>query len=86
MSGPSHVITAECLHSVCLKKILVSYLQTEKLYKKGHNDLDNHDGVVSHLEPDILECELKWSLGSITMNTVSGGDGIPAELNKNPKR
>ena len=49
---------------------------TEELYKKGRNDQDNHDGVVIHLEPDILECEVKWALGSIT----SGGDGIPAEL------
>ena len=47
---------------------------------KGLNDPDNHDGVISHLEPDILECEVKWALGSITTNNVSGGDGIPAEL------
>ena len=53
---------------------------TEKLYKKGLNDLDNHDGVVTHLEPDILECEVKWALGSITLNKVSGGDGLSAEL------
>ena len=53
---------------------------TEELYKKGCNDLDNRDGVVTHLEPDILECEVKWALGSITMNKVSGGDGIPAQL------
>ena len=45
-------------------------------YKKGLNDLDNHDGVVTHLEPDILECEVKWVSGSITTNKVSGGDGI----------
>ena len=51
-------------------------------YKKGLNDLDNHDGVVTHLEPDILECEVKWVSGSITTNKVSGGDGIPAELLK----
>ena len=51
-----------------------------ELYKKGLNDPDNHDGVVTHLEPDILECEIKWALGSITMNKASGGDGIPAEL------
>ena len=50
------------------------------MYKKGHNDLDNHDGVVTHLESDILECEVKWALGSITMHKASGGDGIPAEL------
>ena len=48
--------------------------------KKGLNDPDNHDGVVTHLEPDILECEVKWALRSITMNKANGGDGIPAEL------
>ena len=53
---------------------------TEELYEKGHNDLDNHDGVVTHLEPDILECEIKWALGSITVNKASESDGIPAEL------
>ena len=53
---------------------------TEELYKKGLNDLDNHDGVITHLDPDILECEVKWTLGSITRNKASGGDGIPAEL------
>jgi len=51
-----------------------------ELYKKDINDLDNHDGVITHLEPDILECEAKWALGSITMNKASGGDGIAAEL------
>ena len=49
---------------------------TEELYKKGLNDLDNHNGVITHLEPDILECEVKWVLGSITMNKASEGDGI----------
>ena len=53
---------------------------TEKLYKKELHDPDNHDGVISHLEPDILECEVKWALGSITTNKASGGDGIPVEL------
>ena len=52
----------------------------EELYKKDLNDLHNHDGVVIHLEPDILECEVKWALGSITTNKVNGKDGIPAEL------
>ena len=51
-----------------------------RLYKKGLNNLDNHNGVVTHLKPDILECEVKWALGSITMNKASGGDGTPAEL------
>ena len=53
---------------------------TEELYKKGLHDPDNHNGVITHLEPDILECEVKWALGSITMNKASGGDGIPFEL------
>ena len=53
---------------------------TEELYKTDLNDLDNNDGVITHLEPDILECEVKWVLGSITMNKASGSDGIPAEL------
>ena len=52
----------------------------EELYKKGINDPDNHDGVITHLEPDVLECEVKWALGSITTNKASRGDGIPAEL------
>ena len=52
----------------------------EELYKKGLNDSDNHDGVITHLETDILECEVKWALGSITTNKASGGDGIPLEL------
>ena len=53
---------------------------TEELYKKYLNDPDNHDGVIIHLEPDILECEVKWTSGSIAMNKTSGGDGIPVEL------
>ena len=53
---------------------------TEELYKKDLHDLDNHNGVITHLEPDILECEVKWALENITMNKVSGGDGIPVEL------
>ena len=53
---------------------------TEEQYKKGFNDLDNHNGLIIHLEPDILECEVKWALGSITTNKASGGDGIPVEL------
>ena len=51
-----------------------------ELYKKDLHDPDNHDGVIIHLEPDILECEVKWAIGSITMNKTSGGDGIPVEL------
>ena len=52
----------------------------EELYKKDLHDSDNHDGLITHLEPDILECEVKWALGSITTNKASGGDGIPIEL------
>ena len=55
---------------------------TEELYKKDLHDPDNHDGVITHLEPDILECKVKWVLGSITTNKASEGDGIPAELFK----
>ena len=50
---------------------------TEELYKKDLYDTDNYNGVITHLEPDILECEVKWTLGSLTMNKASGGDGIP---------
>ena len=53
---------------------------TEELYKKDPHDPENHSGVITHQEPDILECEVKWALGSITMNKASGGDGIPVEL------
>ena len=53
---------------------------TEELYKKDLHDPDKHDSVITHLEPDILECEVKWALGSITMNKVSEGNGIPVEL------
>ena len=58
---------------------------TEKLYKKELHNPDNHDGGMTHLEPDILEYEVKWSLGGITINKASGGDGIPVELSS-PKR
>ena len=53
---------------------------TEELYKKDLHDPSNHDGMITYLEPDILECEVKWALGSITTNKTSGGDGIPVEL------
>ena len=55
---------------------------TEELYKRDVHDPDNHNGVITHLEPDILECEVKWAIGSITRNKASGGNGIPAELFK----
>ena len=61
-----------------IKKRRQEYI--EELYKKDLHDPVNHDGVIIHLEPNILECEVKWALGSITMNKASGGDGIPAEL------
>ena len=61
-----------------IKKRWQEYI--EELYEKGLNNPDNHEGVITHLEPDILECEVKWALGSITMKKASGGDGIPAEL------
>ena len=53
---------------------------TEELYKKDIHNSDNHDGVITHPEPDVLECKVKWDVGSITMNKASGGDGIPVEL------
>ena len=61
-----------------IKKRWKEYM--EELYKKDLHDADNHNGVITHLEPDILECEVKWALESITMNKASGGDGIPVEL------
>ena len=61
-----------------IKKRWQEYI--EELYKKDFHDPDNHDGVITHLEPDILECEVKCALGSISMNKASGGDGIPVEL------
>ena len=61
-----------------IKKMWQEY--TEELYKKDLHDPDNHNGVITHLEPDILECEVKWAIGSTTMNKASGGDGIPVEL------
>ena len=67
-----------------IKKRWQEYI--EELYKKDLHDPDNHDGVITHLEPDILECEIKWALGSVTMNKVSGGDGIPVKLFQIQKR
>ena len=68
----------ELIETEDIKKRWQEY--TEELYKKDLHDQDNHDGVITHLEPDILECEVKWALGSITTNKASGGDGIPVEL------
>ena len=61
-----------------IKKRWQEYM--EEVYKTDLHDPDNHDGVIAHLQPDILECKVKWALGSITMNKASGGDGIPVEL------
>ena len=61
-----------------IKKRLQEY--TEELYKKDLHDPDTHNGMITHLEPDILECKVKWALGSITMSKASGGDGIPVVL------
>ena len=59
---------------------MITQEYTEELYKKDLHDPDNQDGVITHLDPEILECEVKWALESITMNKVSGGGGIPVEL------
>ena len=66
------------LEAEAIKKRWQEY--TEELYKRYLHDPDNHDGVITHLEPDILECEVKWALENITTNKASGGDGIPVEL------
>ena len=74
---PSYGIFVAALEAEDIKKRWQEYTE---LYKNDLHDPDNHDGVITHLEPDILECEVKWALGSVTMNKASGGDGIPAEL------
>ena len=68
-----------------MQKILRKGVKNTPKYKKDLHDPDNHNDMITHLEPDILECKVKWALGSIVMNKASGGDGIPAELS-NPKR
>ena len=74
----------QCLDSKNMYGLYFSYLpeffKIEELYKKDLHDQDNHNGVLTHLEPDILECEVKWALEIITMNKASGGDGIPVKL------
>ena len=72
------LITEEVTEAEDIKNRWQEY--TEELYKKDLHDPDNHDGLITELEPDILECEVKWALESITMNKASGGDGIPVEL------
>ena len=71
-------LTPDLIEAEDIKKRWQEY--TEELYKKDLHDPDNHDGAITDLEPDILECEVKWALESITMNSASGGDGIPVEL------
>ena len=68
----------ELIEAEDIKKRWQEY--TEELYKKDLHDPDNHDGLNTHLEPDILECKVKWTLGTITKNKASGGSGIPVEL------
>ena len=72
------VLTMELTEAEDIKKRWQEYM--EELDKNDPHDPDNHDGVITHLESNILECEVKWTLGSITMNKASGGDGIPVEL------
>ena len=64
------------------EEIKKKWQEYTELYKKALNDWDNHNGVVTHLEPDMLECEFKWALGSITTDKASGSDGIPAKLSQ----
>ena len=73
-----NVVCQDLTEAEDIKKRWQEY--TEELYKKDLHNQDNHDSVITHLEPDILECEVKWALGSITTNKASGGDGIPVEL------
>ena len=72
------MVCMDLTEAVDIKKIRQE--NTEELYKKDLHEPDNHDGLITHLEPDILECEVKWALESITMNKASGGDGIPVEF------
>ena len=73
---------AEDIKKRCIIHRITEYTEeyTEELYKKDLHNPDNHDGVITHLEPDILECEIKWALGSMTLNETRRGDGIPVEL------
>ena len=77
---------ASSVHGIFRARVLewgaIAFSKQEytELYKKDFDDPDNHDGMITHLEPDILECGVKWALGSITTNKASGGDGIPVEL------
>ena len=74
------------MHLTEAEDIKERWQEYTELYKKDLHNQDNHNGMITYLEPDILECEVKWALGSITMNKASGGDGIPVELISSPKR
>ena len=76
----NHVNVLNTTELYAYKWIKFYYMYTEELYKKDLHDPDNHNDLITHLEPDILECEVKWALGSITTNKASGGDRIPVEL------
>ena len=78
MSTVKDINGMDLIEAEDIKKRWQEYI--EELYKKYFNDPDNHNSVITHLEPDILECDVKWALGSITTNKASGGDGIPVEL------
>ena len=75
-----------CMDLTEAEDIKKRWQEYTELYKKDLHDPDNHDGVITHLEPDILECEVKWALDSITMNKASGGDGIRVGAISNPER
>ena len=74
------IMDRTCMDLTETEDIKKRWQEYKELYKKDLHDPDNHDGGITHLEPDILECEVKWALESITMNKASGGDGIPVEL------
>ena len=77
MGSIKDIIGRDLTEAEDIKKRCQEYTE---LYKKDLHNIDNHDGVITHLEPDILECEFKWAFGTITMSKASGGDGIPVEL------
>ena len=79
-SGGLRHLVERCVEPAGLCGRCTGVEYTEKRYKKDLHDPENHDGVITHLEPDILECKVKWALGNITSNKASGGYGIPVEL------
>ena len=85
LSDPmDYSLPGSSIHGIFQARVLewgvIAFSDTAELYKKDLDNPDNDDGMITHLEPDILECEVKWALGSITTNKASGGDGIPVEL------